>query len=142
MFIADYNNKINAEDQRKTKPIYPNCSIRIITEKNSDKSFILYIRFYCLLHNFPPTTVWSEGFLYKVALPKLKIQPIMYFVIHNSVVLSKILKIIAPFWSLFAYYQNNQFYRVKISFFQNFALMAQWFSIFWITPLNCGWQNT
>ena len=25
--------------------------------------------------------------------------------------------------------------------FQNFALMAQQFSIFWITPLNCGWQN-
>ena len=33
--------------------------------------------------------------------------------------LSKILKIVAPFWPLFAYvdcYQNNQFYRVKISF--------------------------
>ena len=29
-------------------------------------------------------TVWSEGFLYKVALPELKISPIMYFVIHNS----------------------------------------------------------
>ena len=41
-------------------------------------------------------TVWSEGFLYKVALPELKISPIMYFVIHNSVVLSKILKIIVP----------------------------------------------
>ena len=42
-------------------------------------------------------TVRSEGFLYKVALPELKISPIMYFVIHNSVVLSKILKIVVPF---------------------------------------------
>ena len=43
-------------------------------------------------------TVWSEGFLYKVTPPELKISPIMYFVIHNSVVLSKILKILVPFW--------------------------------------------
>ena len=41
-------------------------------------------------------TVWSEEFLYKVAPPELKISPIMYFVIHNSVVLSKILKIVVP----------------------------------------------
>ena len=41
-------------------------------------------------------TVWSEEFLYKVALPELKISPIMYFVIHNSVVVSKILKIVVP----------------------------------------------
>ena len=41
-------------------------------------------------------TVWSEGFLYNVAPPELKISPIMYFVIHNSVVLSQILKIIVP----------------------------------------------
>ena len=40
--------------------------------------------------------VWSEGFLYKVAPPELKNSPIMYFVIHNSVVLSKILKIVVP----------------------------------------------
>ena len=61
-------------------------------------------------------TVWSEGFLYKVAPRELKISPIMYFVIHNSVVLSKILKIVVPFWLLFIYvdyYQNNPFYRVK-----------------------------
>ena len=38
-----------------------------------------------------------RGPLYKVAPPELKILPIMYFVIHNSVVLSKILKIIVPF---------------------------------------------
>ena len=37
----------------------------------------------------------SDGFfLYKVAPPELKISPILYFVIHNSVMLSKILKII------------------------------------------------
>ena len=34
--------------------------------------------------------------LYKVAPPELKISLIMYFVIHNSVVLSKILKIVVP----------------------------------------------
>ena len=27
-------------------------------------------------------TVWSEGFLYKVALPELKFSPIMYFVMY------------------------------------------------------------
>ena len=41
-----------------------------------------------------------------------KNSPNMYFVIHNSVVLFKILKIIVPFLSM-DYYQNNQFYRVK-----------------------------
>ena len=41
-------------------------------------------------------TVWSEGFLYKVAPLELKISPIMYFVMYNSVVLSKILKIVVP----------------------------------------------
>ena len=41
-------------------------------------------------------TAWSEGFLYKVAPLELKNSPIMYFVIHNSVVLSKILKIVVP----------------------------------------------
>ena len=35
--------------------------------------------------------------LYYVAPPELKISPIKYFVIHNSVVLSKILKIVVPF---------------------------------------------
>ena len=61
-------------------------------------------------------TVWSEGFLYKVAPPELKISPIMYFVMYNSVVLSKILKIVVPFWLLFVYvdyYQNNQIHRAK-----------------------------
>ena len=42
-------------------------------------------------------TDWSEGFLYKVVPPELQNSPIMYFVIHNSVVLSKILKIVVPF---------------------------------------------
>ena len=74
----------------------------------------------CLLY-YNTRKVRSEQFLYKVALPELKNLPIMYFVIHNTVVLSKILEIVVPFWPLFAYvnyYQNNQFYRVKISFFK------------------------
>ena len=37
----------------------------------------------------------------------------MYFVIHNSVLLSKILKIVVPYVD---YYQNNEFYKVKIEF--------------------------
>ena len=53
-------------------------------------------------------TVWSEVFLYKVAPPELKISPIMYFVIHNSVVLSKILKIIVPLKHNF---KKNQFFQ-------------------------------
>ena len=31
-----------------------------------------------------PCTVRSEGFLYKVAPPELKISPIMHFVMYNS----------------------------------------------------------
>ena len=33
------------------------------------------------------------------------------------------------------YFDNNQHRRTRVK-------MAQGFSIFWITPLNCGWQNT
>ena len=43
------------------------------------------------------STVCSEGFLYKVAPPELKNSTIMYFVILNSVMLSKILKIVVPY---------------------------------------------
>ena len=83
----------------------------------------LIFRWYVTPHCIASTlyTVWSEGFLYKVAPPELKISPIMFFVIHNSVVWSKILKIVVPFWPLFSYvdyYQNNQFYRVKFIFFK------------------------
>ena len=56
-------------------------------------------------------TVGSEGFLYKVALPELKISPIMYFVIHNSVVLSKILKIVVPLEQNF---EKTNFYSKKL----------------------------
>ena len=78
-------------------------------------------------------TVWSEEFLYKVASPELKNSPIMYFVIHNSVVLSKILKIVVPFWLLFVYvdyYQNNQFYRVKNWIFKILLLWHNNFQYF------------
>ena len=53
--------------------------------------------------------------------------------IPNLVVLSRL----SVFYLLEYLDQNNQFYSQK-SNFQNFALMAQQFSIFWITPLNCG----
>ena len=33
------------------------------------------------------------------------------------------------------YFDNNRHWQIGVK-------MAQWFSIFWITPLNCGWQNT
>ena len=36
-------------------------------------------------------TVWSEGFLDKVAPPELKISPIMYFVIQNGTTIFNIL---------------------------------------------------
>ena len=45
----------------------------------------------CMYHSL------IKVFLYKVAAPELKISPIMYFLNHNSVVLSIILKIIVPF---------------------------------------------
>ena len=47
-------------------------------------------------------TVWSEGFLYNVAPPELKNSPNIYFVIHNSVVLSKILKIVVIIGEIFS----------------------------------------
>ena len=34
----------------------------------------------------PRFTVWSEGFLYKVAPPEVKISPSMYFSIYNGLV--------------------------------------------------------
>ena len=40
----------------------------------------------------------------------------MYFVIHNSVVLAKILKIMVPFWPLFAYVKIINFIESKIEF--------------------------
>ena len=80
-------------------------------------------------------TVWSEG--YKVAPPELKISPIMYFIrnIENRCAIR------AKFWQnwflLFkiGYFDNNRHRQIEVK-------MAQWFSIFWITLLNCGWQNT
>ena len=51
------------------------------------------------------------GFLYKVALLELKISAIMYFVIHNSVVLSKILKIVVPLEQNF---EKSDFYSIKL----------------------------
>ena len=47
----------------------------------------------------------------------------------------------AKFWKF-------DFWLYKIDYFDNNrhrqtgVKMAQWFSIFWITPLNCGWKNT
>ena len=56
-------------------------------------------------------TVWSEEFLYKVAPPELKISPIMYFVMYNSIVLSKILKIIVPLEQNF---EKTNLYSIKL----------------------------
>ena len=101
----------------------------VLLQRNSKISNICVT----LLHLFTIYIVWSVGFLYKVAPPELKNSPIMYFVIHNSVVLSKILKIIVPFWPLFAYvdyYQNNQFYRVKNRIFKILLLWHNNFQYF------------
>ena len=54
-------------------------------------------------------TVWSVGFLYKVAPPKLKISLIMYFVMYNWEVLSKILKIVLPLE-----HEKTDFYSIKL----------------------------
>ena len=83
-------------------------------------------------------TVWSEGFLYKVAPPELKNSPIMYFAIQN---IENCCAIRAKFWKF-------DFWLYKIDYFDNNrhrqtgVKMAQRVSIFWITPMNCGWQNT
>ena len=84
--------------------------------------------------NFSSSTVWSEGFLYKVAPPELKISPIMYFVIQN---IENCCAIRAKFWKIWlllykiGYFDNNRHRQIGVK-------MAQRFSIFWITPLNCG----
>ena len=74
-------------------------------------------------------TVWSEGFLYKVVPPELKISPIMYFVIHNCCAIR------AKLW-------KSNFWLYKINCFDNNqhrqtgVKMAQRFSIFWITIVD------
>ena len=62
----------------------------------SSRGSLVYSRIY-MAKFYVGLTVGSERFLYNVAPPELKISPLMYFVIHNSVVLSKILKIVVPF---------------------------------------------
>ena len=49
--------------------------------------------------------------LYNVVPPELKISPIMYFAIYNSVVLSKILKIVVPLKQNF---EKTDFYSLKL----------------------------
>ena len=92
-------------------------------------------------------TVWSEGFLYKVAPPELKISPIMYFVIHNSVVLSKILKIVVPFWpclSMSIIIKIINFIESKIKFSKFFSYGTTIFNILdnttelWMTKYIIG----
>ena len=55
-------------------------------------------------------TFLSLGFVYKVAPPELKISAIMYFVMYNSVVLSKIMKIIV---ALEQNFEKTDFYSIK-----------------------------
>ena len=79
----------------------------------------------------------GSQFLYKVSPPQLKNSAIIYLFCHpqfSSVIqnIENRCAILTP-----VCYQNNQFFSQK-SNFQNFALMAQQFSIFWITLLNCG----
>ena len=65
----------------------------VISKANHNDSGIYECQVIFIYHLI---TVWSEGFLYKVAPPELKNSLIMYFVIHKSVVLRKILKIVVP----------------------------------------------
>ena len=58
-----------------------------------------------------PHSFFRGRFLYKVATPELKISPIMYFVMYNSVVLSKILKIVVPLEQNF---EKTDFYSIKL----------------------------
>ena len=67
------------------------------------------------------------------------------FIIQHSlirvVLIQNCCAIRAKFWKF-------DFWLYKIDYFNNsqhrqtVVKMAQWFSIFWITPLNCGWQIT
>ena len=56
-------------------------------------------------------TVWSEGFLGKVAPPELKISSNVYFIMYNGVIQN--IAYLCAIFTLFVYvnyYQNNQFY--------------------------------
>ena len=102
------------ENQKKSKDLNENWTLFIVNvleksiERREYPHLAKFWKLDCLQTEikaiFDPTnnctlgTVSSEGFLYKVAPLELKISPLRYFVIHNSVVLvSKILKIIVPF---------------------------------------------
>ena len=84
-------------ERRQWTDIHRHCSLNAL--------FDIYI---C---KTAPCTVGSEGFLYKVARRELKISPIMYFYMHNSVVLSKILKIVVPLEQNF---EKTDFYSIKL----------------------------
>ena len=61
---------------------------------------------------------------------------------------SDVIQNIGNFCAISAKFWKFDFWLYKIDYFDNNrhrqtgVKMAQRFSIFWITPLNCGWQNT
>ena len=74
-----------------------NFSIVHFKNKKDFKVVSLFHKFYILFGLSSKKTQFDHrGLLYKVAPPEIKISPIMYFVIYNSVVLSRILKIVVP----------------------------------------------
>ena len=93
------------------------------------------------LHVLSCTHQDQKEFQTKFVLPLYMPYEMKPNIMYNSVVLSKILKIVVPLeqnfektdYSLYKidYFHNNQHRQIGVK-------MAQRFSIFWITPLNCG----
>ena len=88
--------EMNCNQTSKFKKVHA----KKLVKSNKSRKFFMKLR-----------TVWSEGFLCKVTPPELKISPIMYFVMYNSVVLSKILKIVVPLEQNF---EKTYFYSIKL----------------------------
>ena len=90
LFQFHCNRKVGSHDFGYTTIPFPTIIIWFMSQKALFKE-IEPMNWYLM------STVWSEGFLHKVAPPELKISPNVYFIMYNSVVISKIMPIIVPF---------------------------------------------
>ena len=82
--VAAVTTTRNGETNNNNKVIYPWHSL------------VPFLGNILLVTNFYDVCIVSEGFLGKVAPPELKISPNVYFIMYNSVVLSKVLPICVP----------------------------------------------
>ena len=61
-----------------------NCSAKCQHKRTGKFLNSIPILLWAAIQHHESSTVWSERFLYKVALPESKISPIIYFVMYNQ----------------------------------------------------------